>query len=59
MASPAHKFGQLIGIFIEEAFKPMLQNFSDKHSLYLDTIGKRNARKGAKVTWKDDKGNTH
>jgi len=59
MASPAHKFGQLIGIFIEEAFYPKLQNFAKRKGLYLDRIGKRNARSGAKVTWKDNKGNSH
>jgi hypothetical protein len=41
------------------AVEPILRQFAQKHSLYLDKHGKRLAREGAKVTWTDLNGNRH
>ncbi|NLG98451.1 MAG: DNA methylase [Chloroflexi bacterium] len=57
--SPSHKFGQIIGDLLEVAIEPLLQDFADKNSLYLDKKGKRKARRGRKVTWVDLNGNSH
>jgi hypothetical protein len=57
--SLAHKFEQLIGVFFEIAIEPYLQEFADKHNLYLDKKGKRIARKGNKLSWFDISGNKH
>jgi len=57
--SPSHKWGQIIGGFLEEVFEKKLSKFSKKHKLYLDTQGIRKARKGKKVTWVDTYGNSH
>jgi len=57
--SPAHKWGQIIGGFLEEVFEKELSNFAQKHKLYLDTKGIRPARLGKKVSWIDSFGNSH
>ena len=55
----AHQFGQIIGEVLENAVKPYLQKFAQKHGLYLDGKGFRPARSGKKVTWQDHSGNVH
>lgn len=57
--SPSHKFGQIIGDILEAAVGPILLKFAQEHNLYLDKKGKRLARKGTKVCWKDQYGNKH
>ena len=57
--SPAHKFGQIIGDFIEGAIEAILDDFAKKHNLYLDRVGPRPARTGRKVSWFDEFGNKH
>lgn len=57
--SPAHRWGQIIGEFLEQVFKDELTTFAKKHGLYLDTQGKRLARKGRKVSWIDSFKNSH
>lgn len=57
--SLAHKFGQLIGDFLEIAIEPHLREFADKHKLFLDIKGERKARSGIKLTWLDIKDNKH
>lgn len=57
--SPAHKFGQIIGDFIERAIEVILEDFANKHNLYLDRVGPRRARAGRKVSWFDEFGNKH
>lgn len=57
--SQAHKLGELIGLFFEEAMKEPIASFARTASLYLDTIGTRKARKGKKVSWTDINGNRH
>ena len=57
--SPSHKFGQIIGDILEESVGPILSKFAQEHNLYLDKKGKRLARKGTKVCWKDLYGNKH
>jgi len=57
--SPAHKFGQLIGDFLELTIEPLLREFANKNGLYLDKKGIRPARKGKKVKWVDKYGNSH
>ncbi|MBI2927295.1 MAG: DNA methylase [Verrucomicrobia bacterium] len=58
-ASPAHRFGQIIGEVLEAAVEPLLSDFARKHGLYLDRHGPRPARPGNKVTWRDQHGNAH
>ena len=58
--SPAHKFGQEIGLLLEEIIKPLLAQFAAEHGYYLDSKGPRGkARPGKKVTWTDKYGNNH
>jgi len=57
--SPAHKWGQIIGDFIESSIEQRLEEFADQYNLYLDKRGERKARSGKKVTWTDNFGNTH
>lgn len=57
--SPAHKFGQIIGDFLEATIEPLLRKFAKKNGLYFDTRGIRPARKGKKVSWVDQYGNSH
>lgn len=57
--SPAHRFGQIIGDVLELAIEPLLSSFASSHSFYLDKKGRRPARRGKKVQWKDLNGNNH
>jgi hypothetical protein len=57
--SPAHKWGQIIGDFLEEVFAIELAKFARNHKLYLDTQGDRPVRSGRKVSWVDSFENTH
>ena len=57
--SPAHRFGQIIGEVLEAAVAPLLNEFADKHGLYLDRQGKRPCRPGKKCTWLDLNKNKH
>jgi len=57
--SPAHKFGQIIGDLLEVAVERILIPISNENNLFLDKKGKRPARKGKKVAWKDMFGNIH
>lgn len=57
--SQAHKLGELIGLFFEEAMKEPIASFARMSSLYFDTTGTRKARKGKKVSWTDINGNRH
>ena len=57
--SPAHKWGQIIGDFLEEVFASELSKFAQKHNLYLDIHGERPARSGKKVSWIDSFENSH
>lgn len=57
--SPSHILGELIGNFFEDAMKKPIEKFAVENSLYFDTIGEREARKGKKITWEDADGNHH
>jgi len=57
--SPAHKFGQSIGIILEEIIESELRKFCNPRGLYLDKLGVRKARPGKKVTWEDKYGAIH
>jgi hypothetical protein len=57
--APGHRLGQIIGDTLELAVEPPLATFAEEHRLYLDRHGDRPARKGKKVTWEDDLGNSH
>ena len=57
--SPAHKWGQIIGDFLEEVFAAELSKFARKHKLYIDIQGDRPARSGKKVSWIDSFENAH
>ncbi|HEX8202302.1 MAG TPA: hypothetical protein VF590_17625 [Isosphaeraceae bacterium] len=54
-----HKFGQFIGKYCEAALEPILQEFADKHGLYLDKKGPRPARNVEYVQWKNCYGFYH
>lgn len=54
-----HKLGQVIGDYVERAIEPLLQEFADRHGLYLDKKGKRLARAGKKLRWLDVYNNSH
>ena len=54
-----HKWGQFIGEYCESAIEPLLQEFANKHGLYLDKKGLRPARTGKKLRWVDSYGNGH
>ena len=58
-ASPAHRYGQIIGDILELTVEPFLQGFAQKYSLFLDRKGPRPTRKGVKLSWKDRNGNSH
>lgn len=59
-ASPAHRFGQIIGDVLESAIRPILQKVATDLGMYLDAKGPRQARgTRRKVEWVDGKGNTH
>jgi len=57
--SPSHKFGQLIGHYMETLVAVPLEEFVRKFGLYLDSKNKVRAARGKKITWVDDKGNSH
>lgn len=57
--SPAHRWEQIIGDFLEEVFASELSKFARKHKLYLDIHGERPARTGKKVSWVDSFENSH
>jgi len=57
--SPAHRLGQIIGDVLEAAIDPLLREFAESNSLYLDTRGRRPARAGVKLTWTDSSLNSH
>ncbi len=57
--APGHRLGQIIGDALELALAPVLQDFVNKHGLYLDAGGERPARSGKKVSWVDINGNKH
>jgi hypothetical protein len=54
-----HKFGQFVGEYCEAALEPLLQDFADKHGLFLDKKGLRPARTGKRLRWVDSFGNGH
>ena len=58
-SSPAHKWGQIIGLMVESGAEPVLRAFADEHGLFLDRQGPREARSGLKVKWLDKYGNSH
>ena len=57
--SQSHTLGEFIGAFFEDLMKKPIREFANKHSLYFDTIGKRKARGGKKLTWIDIHGSKH
>lgn len=57
--SQAHTFGEILGDFFEDLMKKPIREFADKHHLYFDTMGDREARDGKKVTWTDIHGSKH
>lgn len=57
--SNAHKFGQLIGNFLEASIVGTLEKISKTHDLYLDKKGPRPARHGLKLSWTDLNDNKH
>ena len=57
--SPAHRFGQIIGDVLEDAARPLLADFADRHGLYLDQKGHRPCRPGKKCSWIDWNENSH
>ncbi len=57
--SASHKWGQMIGDFLEEVFEKELKRFAQKHNLFLDKKGPRRARPTKKVSWMDTYGNSH
>src|SRR5579859_4439585 len=54
-----HKWGQFVGEYCESALEPLLQEFANKHGLFLDKKGPRPARSGKKLRWVDSYGNGH
>lgn len=54
--APGHNFGQIIGNFCEKSLGPILKRFADEHGLYLDQKGKRPARSGQSLLWKNKYG---
>lgn len=58
--SYSHRFGQIIGDLLEVAIKPFLDEFAQRHQLFLDVKGNRLVRgKGKNLTWVDGKSNKH
>ncbi|MEH2073166.1 MAG: hypothetical protein V7K57_01885 [Nostoc sp.] len=55
----SHKWGQILGHFIQEFIRETLQQVADEHGFYLDSQRKRNARITKKVSWQDRYGNYH
>jgi hypothetical protein len=58
-ASPAHRFGQIIGDVLEAAILPLFERFAKARGLYLDRQGDRSCRSGKKCSWLDANGNIH
>ena len=57
--SPAHRWGQIIGDALEEAFRPVIGQVAKKYGLYFDYKGERPARPRLTVSWQDKYGNAH
>lgn len=58
--SPAHRFGQIIGDFLEGTLIRYCQPIAAKYNIYLDFKHPRPARNNQnEVKWKDINGNTH
>jgi hypothetical protein len=58
--SPSHRFGQIVGGFLEEILESTLRSFCEPSGLFLDKHGARlGVRKGKKVRWEDKYGNHH
>lgn len=57
--SYSHKFGQIIGDLLEGCIQAELEAFAKRNNLYLDKKGERKTRKGKKLTWVDNKNNSH
>ncbi|MEH2031650.1 MAG: hypothetical protein V7K67_18650 [Nostoc sp.] len=55
----SHKWGQILGHFIQEFIRETLQQVADEHGFYLDSQRKRKARITKKVSWQDRYGNYH
>ncbi len=57
--SQSHILGEFIGAFFEDLMKQPVREFAQKYGLYFDTVGKRKARGGKKLTWTDVHGSKH
>ncbi|MCL2623657.1 MAG: hypothetical protein FWD31_08340 [Planctomycetaceae bacterium] len=57
--SPSHKFGQLIGHYMETLVAVPLEAFAKQFGVYLDYKNKVRSARGKKISWVDDKGNSH
>jgi hypothetical protein len=58
--SLSHKWGQILGDFIEELMRQKLEEMAQKYHLYLDYKKERKARNNKKkVSWQDKYGNYH
>ena len=57
--SQSHTLGEFIGAFFEDLMKKPVREFAQKHGLFFDTVGERNARGGKKLTWTDVHGSKH
>ena len=58
--SPSHRFGQIVGLLLEDILEPQLRIFCEARGLYLDVKGPRpGVRNGRKVIWTDKYGNDH
>lgn len=58
--SLSHKWGQILGDFIEELMRQKLEVMAKKYDLYLDYKKERKARNNKKkVSWQDKYGNYH
>lgn len=58
-SSYAHKFGEFIGTFFENAMKNTVKKLVKTYGLYFDSYGYRKARGKDKLTWKDINGSHH
>lgn len=57
--SPSHKFGQLIGNYLESLVAVPLEVFAQRFGLYMDFKDKVRPIRGKKMSWVDAKGNSH
>jgi hypothetical protein len=55
----SHKWGQIIGNFIQKFICEKLQEVAYEQGLYLDYQRKRKVRSSKKVSWEDRYGNSH